>query len=106
MSCDNYNIACDEILDLGCADHCGNVEFDDIIIPTAGNYIIEYVYLNVKRYHEVVVENNNDPLVLNMFKFPANQEILFKIMDADTLDLVSIDAYSYFKIRTQIKIIN
>jgi len=79
MSCDNYNIACDEILDLGCAGHCGNVEIEDIIIPTAGTYLIEYEYLNVKTYHEVEIENDNDPLVLNMFKFPVNQEILFRI---------------------------
>ena len=92
-----------EILDCGCIGHCGNYVLD-LNVPNAGTYLIEYEYLNVRQSFEVNVQSDNDKLIINASNMPVNHEIIFSILNTDTLENIEIGEYSLFRIKTNVRI--
>lgn len=99
MICDSNNC---NIYDAGCVPTCGNYTFVDIIIPDAGNYFVVYDHNGVQVKNAFTIAVDEDPVILNLEKYPVNKEILFQIINSSgeniewTFESV---IYQYFRIK-------
>ena len=94
----------DSIIDLGCVGHCDIVN-TDICIENAGTYYLEYELDGVNRYVKIITETDAEKLSFPANVFPANREIMMRILDSDQ-NVMGDGEFNKIRFKTIVKLIN